>query len=271
MYSASIEYDYRWNWDAVRTVSQFEAVPSFVFRNFWSLTLDYLREFPAYDDENRILIGLYKRPSADNYMLSLSTDLRKPVLLTLTGGYRHTAKDARQWVSGLQVTLRPNTWMEFAPAFTIVQTRKEEAWPVYFFTVHSLDLYGDRDVDQFNFSLRGTLTFTRSVSFQFFTQLLLAKGQYVNFKELAGPDRLVPYPYNKNTNPSPDFNEKIVNANLVFRWEFRPGSAVYLVWTQERYGDNGIYSRNFTQNFADAFKLPMDNVILLKVSYWWSR
>lgn len=271
MYSVSVEYDYRWNWDAIKTVSQFEVTPGFTFRNFWNLTLDYLREFQAYDDENRILIGLYHRPSANNYTLSVTTDSRQAIFCTLTGGYRNSSKDARQWSSGIQVTLRPNTWMEFTPGFFYAQVRKEEAWPVYFFTVHSLDLFGDRDIDQFNFSLRGTLTFTRSISFQFFTQLFLAKGQYVNFKELAGADRLVPYAYNKNTSPSPDFNEKVVNANLVFRWEFRPGSAVYLVWTQERYGDNGIYGRNFSENFADALRLPMDNVILVKLSYWWSH
>ena len=247
------------------------------FRNFWTLTLDYIHNFPAFDDEERGIIGLYRRPSAENFTATVESDSRQPVVAMIHGGYSTTAKLANTLYSVLQFTLRPNTWIELTPAFTFVHTRNEEAWvtsstaPYYFYTNDGLNLFGDRDIDQQDFSLRGMFTFTRAVSLQFFTQVFLAKGHYSNFSKLTGEEELPTYAYLASPlYVNPDFNEKVLNANVVFRWEYLPGSAFYLVWTQERYGNNSATNRKIFENFFDTFKLPMDNVILAKISYFWT-
>jgi hypothetical protein len=164
--------------------------------------------------------------------------------------------------------------MEFDPSITLYATRDEEAWPIGLYVYDTLNaprynLFGDRDVDETDLSLRGTITFTRNLSVQFFTQVLLAKGHYANLRELVGSDELMPYYSPPAFNP--DFNEKTINANLVLRWEYMPGSTFYLVWTQSRFGYNSDYPTTFGDDFRDAFKLPMDNVLLAKITYWWSR
>jgi hypothetical protein len=65
-----------------------------------------------------------------------------------------------------------------------------------------------------------------------------------------------------------DFNEAILNANVLLRWEYIPGSTLYLVWTQARSGDSGDYSSGFGPRFRDTFALPHEDVLVLKVSYW---
>lgn len=269
-YALSFQHDYRWNWDGAKTTSTLELESANEFVNFWTLRVNYYHFFPAFDDASRGMIGLYRRPSSDLAAVQLQTDPRRATIVSLLGQYQTSEKNLRYVSSTIQLTLRPNAWMEFTPSITYALTRNEEAWPLFFYTSNIRNLFGDRDIDQYDFALRGTITFTRAISLQFFTQILLAKGQYLNFKELVGPDQLVPYSYDKTVNPTPDFNEKTVNANLVFRWEYLPGSTFYLVWTQARYGDNGIYNRTFSNNFSDAFKLPMDNVIVAKITYLWS-
>jgi hypothetical protein len=266
-----------WNWDAINTTKFLEVQPVWEFRNFWTLTLDYIHNFPAFDDEERGIIGLYRRASDENFTATIESDGRQPVVATIHGGYSRSAKQASTLYSVLQFTLRPNTWIELTPAFTVVHTRNEEAWvtssssPYYFYTSDGHNLFGDRDIDQQDFSLRGMFTFTRRVSLQFFTQVFLAKGHYTNFRTLQGEEDLLAYSYLASPLYSnPDFNEKIVNANLVFRWEYLPGSAFYLVWTQSRYGNDFATNRKVFENFSDAFRLPMDNVLLAKISYFWS-
>ena len=78
-------------------------------------------------------------------------------------------------------------------------------------------------------------------------------------------DRLKNWPYL----PLID-GDKVVNANIVLRWEYLPGSTVYLVWTHERFGTVPTYGGSFSDDMAKAFKLPVNNVILAKISYWWS-
>jgi len=67
---------------------------------------------------------------------------------------------------------------------------------------------------------------------------------------------------------NPDFNVQELNSNLVIRWEFNPGSALYLVWSQRRsgYADEGAFDLH--DNVGDLFDTHPDDVFLLKVSYW---
>ncbi|HTY01534.1 MAG TPA: DUF5916 domain-containing protein, partial [Bacteroidota bacterium] len=125
--------------------------------------------------------------------------------------------------------------------------------------------------DQLDFGFRGTITFTRTLSLQGFVQVLLARGRYVNYSRIGTMGNMVPYDYAASALfASHDFNESTLNANLLLRWEFLPGSSFYLAWTQERYGNWGLYERSIGMSFNDTFRLPQENVLLAKVAYWFS-
>lgn len=261
-FSLNAELDYTWNWDQINTGFQFQFIPIFDFRNFWSLSINYTHRFSSYDDLSRGVVGLYHRPAGEAVTATLQTDLREPLVVALSQGYRTTATGQRTVSTSLAATIRASTWIEFVPGAQVVHTRKEENWFIPFYPI-----FGDRDIDEYNFSLRGTVTFNRNMSVQLFTQVFLAKAQYDNFRLLADPDDLRP---TSSYGGNPDFNDRVVNANVVFRWEYQPGSTLYLVWTQLRSGSDAGYDRGFGESFSDAFRLPMDNVLLAKVSYWWS-
>ena len=59
---------------------------------------------------------------------------------------------------------------------------------------------------------------------------------------------------------------------MVFRWEYLPGSLLYLVWTQGRQGSVGEEgTASFGGDLRDLFRLRADNTFLVKVSYWLNR
>jgi hypothetical protein len=66
---------------------------------------------------------------------------------------------------------------------------------------------------------------------------------------------------------NPDFSQSSFNLNLVWRWEYRPGSAIYLVWTQRREVAGSEGSFNPGEDLRTLFGGPAANVVLLKVSY----
>lgn len=270
-YSLIGETDYRWNWDRINTVKQLEFQTVWQFRNFWMFTLDTYHDLPAYDDANRGIVGLYLRPQRNRIILTIQTDSRMEVSGTVDGGYYTTPKGLSTLFGGAQLSWKPVSWIEFNPAVNLVRTRNEEAWVIPLLTADGFNLFGDRDLDQYDLSLRGTLTFTRALSVQFFTQVFLAKGHYSNFKKLLGPEDLPAFDYAGSPGyVDPDFNEQILNANFVLRWEYLPGSTIFLVWTQERYGNDGLYDRTLGDNFSETFRLPMNNVFLAKITYWWT-
>jgi len=68
----------------------------------------------------------------------------------------------------------------------------------------------------------------------------------------------------------PDFNSLQFNSNFVFRWEFRPGSCLYLVWSQNRTGVLPMGDFRPGERLPDLFGLAPRDVFLVKFSYWFS-
>ena len=74
-----------------------------------------------------------------------------------------------------------------------------------------------------------------------------------------------------------DFSFRSLLGNAVFRWEWRPGSTVFLVWQQRRVNsvtgqvdDNGTWvgDFDFSRDTDDMFSVKPDNILMIKVNYW---
>jgi hypothetical protein len=130
-------------------------------------------------------------------------------------------------------------------------------------------------LDQKTVKLTGRVdyTLTRNLTLQVYAQPFVSKGTYANVRELADPraaaygDRYRPY-----TASDSAFNVKQFRSNVVLRWEYRPGSTLFLVWNQGRQADARVMgTRSMAGDFRDLFDLHPDNTLLLKVSYWLER
>jgi hypothetical protein len=103
----------------------------------------------------------------------------------------------------------------------------------------------------------------------------VSKARWSNLRELSATPRAEGYddryqPYAGT--PPEDFNQKFFNSNLVVRWEYRPGSTLYLVWNQGRQDiEQSMGDRTFTGDFGELFNSRPLNTFLIKMSYWFSR
>jgi hypothetical protein len=66
----------------------------------------------------------------------------------------------------------------------------------------------------------------------------------------------------------PDFRVASLRTNAVLRWEFNPGSTLFLVWQQSRRHDSDTGDLNFGNAFGDVFETTGTNVLAMKVAYW---
>ncbi len=271
-YGGSIVPEARWNWDGVLTLAQTEATVFGTFRNFWTTQLSAIVRFPAYDDEERGILGIYRRPSALAGAAQVNTDERQDIVLTLAAQVEGDRAGKSQFQLSAGMTFRPTSYIELKPSVLLLRVRDEVAAAIAAGRVGSVvvggvpySLFGNRDLDELDLGVRGILTFTRTLSLQFYTQLLMARGKYEHYRRLVGSttfaeDVVPPVSY--------DFHEAIFNADVLLRWEFVPGSALYLAWTQSRYGDSGLYGTSFGDRFQQTFALPHEDVLFAKVSYW---
>jgi hypothetical protein len=277
-YFFALNPEMRWNWDGVRTHALIRGEAIGEFSNFWLATLSVERGLPAYDDAEKGIIGLYRRPGTSTVSMRVETDDRHALSAMAMAGYTRDDGNSSTWYGHGSLTIRPSTWMELNPAVYYQRTLREPAW-VYpdgsvddpAVSASRFSVFGDRDLQLLDISLRGIVTFTRTLSVQFFSQVFLARGRYDSYMRLFPSGVLTPYDYRSQPSYySHDFNSVTVNANVLLRWEYLPGSTVYLVWTQARYGDNGQYWLGLNQGLRDVLKLPREDVLLLKASYWFS-
>lgn len=135
-------------------------------------------------------------------------------------------------------------------------------------------LFAHLEQKQLAVTMRVTYPFTPNMTLQVYAQPFISKGTFSNVRELSADPRAADYasryqPYLFNIG---GFNFKQFRSNVVFRWEYRPGSALFVVWSQGRRLSTGAEgTQSFGGDIGDLFNLRPDNSFLVKLSYWINR
>lgn len=139
-------------------------------------------------------------------------------------------------------------------------------------------VFGELEQRTWDVTLRTSVLFSRNQSLEIYAQPFLTVGSYRNAKELLRPASydLGPYTAGDFDISQSDFSFGAVNLNMVYRWEYRSGSTVYLVWThsRSRYEERGFFTDpdRFSNDFSTTplFRNEPENTLLVKISYWFS-
>lgn len=147
-------------------------------------------------------------------------------------------------------------------------------------TGYYLPVFGSRDTRDFGWSTRANVIFTSKLSLQMYGQLFAARGQFSDFEILASPGELRDFVYPKR----PDFAFQSFHSSVVLRWEYRPGSTLFVVWTQSRNLDDAEtyllatddlppspFDQTTGDQLRDTFRVFPDNVFLIKLNYLFRR
>ncbi len=238
------------------------------FTNNWQILAGVGGDGRVYDDRETRDGSLWLKPRAWNYWAGIGSDESKMLSFNFTyyhGKGRGGPYDGYEFGS----EIRPATNLEFELETSYTALRHEDYWVG--FSAEGYPAFGQISNDEMDVTLRGTYTFTRNLTLQTYTQFYFSAGQFDNFKKLTSPDAMEPVAIDSIAMYRPDFNYKALNLNLILRWEYRPGSTIYVVWTHSR--GNEIYDYgdfNFSRDFKDLFKTPQTNTFLVKANYWWN-
>ena len=134
--------------------------------------------------------------------------------------------------------------------------------------------------------------FTPTLSLQLYAQPFVSAGEYREFKQVADPraerytDRLTPVDTradgdeyfvdldgdgSEESFTNPDFNVRQFRSNAVLRWEYLPGSSLFLVWSHGRDDDTDIGGFDLSRDVGDLFRTAPSNAFMVKLSYWLGR
>jgi hypothetical protein len=129
-----------------------------------------------------------------------------------------------------------------------------------------------------SFTWRLGYTFTPNTSLQVYASPFVSKGTYTDVREVGSARagtyaaRYRPYADPAVAGDPGGFNVQEFRSNVVFRWEYRPGSTLFLVWSQGREGSSQVEGdKSFGGDLGDLFRQRPDHTFLVKVSYWFAK
>ncbi len=214
--------------------------------------------------------------------LSINGDDRKAWVPYFNGSY-YESSDKRNWSTNFGPEIDFKMMGRFSSAISMNFGHNVQDNQFYgnFTDANNLPHYTVAHLDQTTTSLTARLnyTFSPDLSLQTYLSPFVSKGTYSNVRQVSATpraddydDRYAPYNDPSVTADPGGFNFKALQSNVVMRWEYKPGSTLFLVWNQGRQGFNGVEGdRTFGGDMRDLFRLHPANTFLIKMSYWLNR
>ncbi len=246
---------------------------------------------------NTMLRGgpLMKLPGSFASWAYMNTDNRKKLMLSLNANYSAKFQDGSRNISfSPGVTYKPTNTLNVSVSPSVSKSFDELQY-VSQQSFGSADRYLFASIDQrtVSMSFRLNFNFTPDLTLQYWGQPFIATGKYDDFKYVTNsmaseyhdrfalytPDQISLvgdeyYSIDENSDDiedytfdKPDFNVREFLSNLVIRWEYNPGSSVYLVWNQNRNGYNPSGTMDYFNDMGDLFRYRPHNIFLVKFSY----
>lgn len=215
-----------------------------------------------------------RRNFRQNAWLGFETDGRKPWVFAIEGFHlRPDVGGTTEWAVNPMVRFRMSSQVQGSVGLHYSEGVNDMQWYGNFGSGDAT-AYTFARLEQRTSSVTARLDYTISptLSVQLYGQPFVTAGDYSDLRELADPrapnyeDRFQPY-----TAVTPDdFNFKQFRSNTVMRWEYRPGSVLFLVWQQGRQDFRDAGSFDLGRDYGNLFRTRSDNTFLVKASYWFS-
>jgi hypothetical protein len=243
-------------------------------------------------------------PTRNGVGFEYSSDSRKKHTYGAFMQYFEDAK-AGGWTSyiGPRLTLKPKPALriQLTPSFN--KSRSMAQYVTTESDANASDTFGARyvfatlDYTELSATTRVDWTFSPTLSLQVFAQPLLSSGNFFDFKQLARPRQFNFDVYGRDagsiardagtgvytvdpdgtgtsgsfTFDDPNFNSRFLRGNALVRWEYRPGSVLFLVWQQSRFGFTPVGDFDFSRDSEQLWRATPVNVFVLKATYWIGR
>jgi hypothetical protein len=258
-----------WNYGGDRLDLGGNVNAHWVFANNWSTGTGFTANARPFDDRatRGEGPGAFANPN-QTYWGYVNSDDRKPVSIAnffnIGGDHYGTV-----WKGfSPSVTFRPTSFLSLNTGVDWNRNVQDAQWVEN--TATGRYIFGRLDQTTVSLTLRANYTITPQLTVQLYAAPFVSAGDYDGFKQLVNgraeryEDRYAPIAYPGN----PDFNYRSFRTTNVLRWEYKPGSALFLVWQQGREDVLDAGRFHFGPDFRGVFGAPARNAFLVKWSYW---
>lgn len=294
----------QFNYDGIRNDLQAQWYYGVELPSYWNVRTFAIHR-PTTDDDRLTRGGpVVKREGYNMGHFQVSTDPRRRAVFDVSvQRARALRSDAAMLAVMPGLALKPaaSVFVQLSPRYIVSDEPAQYVTSVADPTAVAFD--GTRYVFSFirtrtvSLETRVNWTLKPDLTLQLFAQPFFASGDYSDFREFAAPRTLTTLVYGRDagsisrsetdgtytidpdgagaaapfTIGDPDFTVRSLRGTAVLRYEYRPGSTLYFVWTQQRQGSAGYGDFSFRRDYSELLRDPVDNVFLVKATYWIGR
>jgi hypothetical protein len=264
----------QWTFGRERVATNASVTGSFQLRkNLWAGNVELGRDAAGLSTSELRGGPALVLPGRSYFSASLQGDRRQRLSwVVAANGAVQDQTDGRNLSLATQLDLRasPRVHLSLTPSIAWNQVAAQ-------YIRQSTDAEGVRhyyfgSLDQTTAALTARLSYTLTprLSLQFYGQPFISAGRYDDPMEVADPrgesfaERFIP----ATVASLPDFNVKQFRSNAVVRWEYRPGSTLFVVWNSAMSDQAPDGSFRLVDDVRTLFGSEGTNTLLVKLSYW---
>jgi len=287
-----------WNYDGNRILTRLNFEGFAQFLNYWDVDFEVNREFAAFDD--RLTRGgpLVRVPARSYAAFSVESDERRTVTVEASvDRWWGAAGNSTSLGIDLGIKPSPRVTVEIGPEWerehATSQFVTSVADPLASATFGRRYVFADLQQTEVSVGTHVNVTFTPTLTLEAFARPFVGSGTFGELKELSRPrafdfdryaevgtvtrdgDELLVDPDGAGPAEAFEvddetFTTRSLRGSAVLRWEWRPGSTLFLVWQQQREYEDASGDLRWRRDIRQLGRAQPDNVFVAKVSWWFN-
>jgi hypothetical protein len=278
--------------------------------NYWRANVRFQVD-PWYNDDRLTRGGpMARTPGSYQVRFNVNTDNRRATRFNASYNFFNDRAGGRSRSIdfGVSARFRETVTLNIGPSYSrsrsMAQYVRRVGDPLATPTFGARYVFAELDRSTVSLDTRVDLTLSPALSLQLYLEPFLSVGQYRRLKELRAPRTydFMEYGTDGSTisqngsgdfdidpdgggpaaafqvlDRNLDFSQRSLIGNAVLRWEWRPGSTIFLVWQQRRVNrvsghsagaDPWVGNLELGRDAGDMLDAPADNILMIKMNYW---
>ena len=281
------------SWSRARTNGNYNLNAFGQFLNYWGANVGLSYQMDRMDRRQTRGGPTMVAPASVSVNGNVFTDNRKAVSVgSFFGIFDSSRGTGGGYALGLNVNVQPSDNLTISIGPNYNSSRVGDQYVLSTSTLAYAPTYRTRyifaELEQRTFSMdaRVNWTFSPTLSLQLYAQPLLSSGDFLTYKQLAaartydfidlapteaGDTLFVDFDGDAASDYSftdRDFNVRSLIGNAVLRWEYRPGSTIFVVWQRQQSERATLGDFDFSRDASELFGAPADDRFIVKVNYW---
>ena len=297
----------QYNWDGDLTDRQAQLFGQVQTLGYWNLSGFWIHRFGVFDDRRTRGGPVVKLPSNNFWSMNVNSDSRKNIVASLNAQHSCNSDGDCGNSASVQMELKPrsNVSVSLGPSYdrslTGTQFVGSYADPTATNFFNTRYVFAHLDQVTLAMDTRVNVTFSPTTTLELYMQPLIVSGSFARYNVWSAPrsSRRLVYGRDIGTevvtpaadpahDPAtitldadgggpapafsfgdPTFTFRSLRGNAVLRWEYRPGSTLFVVWTRSsQIPDLPRGNIRFGDDAGDLFQGPSENIFLVKMTYW---